>query len=250
MYEIPNARMHPDFADCWRAAGIHLQNRVQGKLSWLRANLDGPALEHLSFRMGNQLFFIRVEDVQGNVIGPGSLEGLLTVSDACEGVPCVMPMQLRQGRWEPAEPAWGLIHAKTNAPVDPITLVTDAKIEMTAWELHDFAVQVVRDTLSKQGKKITSTLSNPSVNPSIWLRDDGGLEYVIVRAARHPASPPPLPETVDAIVESCKKHSRKGHYAPVVVANSDDPFAPNGEGALPLWRGHALIVRFNGLEAL
>lgn len=250
MYEIQNGEMHPGFPDCWRAAGNHVQNQVQGKLSWLRASLNGPSLEHLSFRLGNQLFFIRVEDVDGKVTGPGRLEGLLTIADGCAGVPCVMPMQRRKGHWETGTAGWGLIHATTGAQVDPVALISDEKIEMTDWELQDFAVQVVRDTLHKQGKQIASTQSNPSVDPAIWVSGDDGLEFVVVRAARHPAVPPPLPKNVDAISESCEKLGRKGYFAPVVVANSNDPFAPNGEGALPLWRGHALIVRFDGLRGL
>lgn len=250
MYEVSSNEMHPDFPNCWRAAGIHLQNRVQGKLSWLKATLVGPALEHLSFRLGNQLFFIRLEDVQGEVGGPGNLGGLLSIADACNGVPCIMPMRSRQGRWEPTEAGWGLLHARTHRAVDPLELVTADKIEMTAWELQDFAVQVVRDTLAKQGLQIASTQSNPSVNPSIWIRTEVGLEFVIVRAARHPAPLPSLPENVEAIAEGCKALSSKGSFAPVVVANAEDPFAPNGEGALPLWRGHALVVRFEGLKPL
>jgi hypothetical protein len=57
-----------EFARCWHAAGRHIQTKVQGPLnSWLKANLTPPFLEHLSFRLGNQLFFIRIEDVDGNL---------------------------------------------------------------------------------------------------------------------------------------------------------------------------------------
>ena len=140
MYEVKNGEMHRDFPECWRAAGIHLQNQVQGKLSWLKVSLEGPSLEHLSFRMGNQLFFIRVEDVDCEVTGPGGVNGLLTISHGCAGVPCLMLMKLRNGQWETAAPGWGLIHAATGTAVDPISLATDKKIEMTDWELQDFAV--------------------------------------------------------------------------------------------------------------
>ena len=250
MYEIENGEMHPNFPTCWRAAGIHLQNQVQGKLSWLKANHDGPSLEHLSFRLGNQLFFIPIEDDDGEVSGPGGVKGLLTIAHGCAGVPCIMPMRLRNAQWETTAPGWGLVHAETGTAVDPVALITEEKIEMTAWELQDFAVQVIRDHLRKQGKQVTSTQSNPSVDPSIWLAGEFGPEYVIVRSARHPASPPVLPQNLETIVESCSKLSRRGYFASVVVANSDDPFLPNVVSALPLWRGHALVVRFDGLKAI
>lgn len=250
MHEISSGGMHPDFPECWRAAAMHLQKQVQGRLSWLKADLDSPALEHLSFRLGNQLFFVRIEDVDDRVTGPGSSAGLLTIAQGCAGVPCLLPMQRRVTGWEPARPNWGLIHAKTNAVVDPIALITDEKIEMTDWELQDFAVQIVRDVLRKEGRTIASTQSNPSVNPSIWLSGENGLEFVVVRATRHPAGLPSLPENISAIADSCSKLAKRGYYAPVCVANKDDPFAPNSEGALPLWRGHALVVRFEGLVDL
>ena len=47
----------------WSAAGRHLSHQAGGQVqSWLRAHLTPPFLEHLSFSLGNQLFFIRVED--------------------------------------------------------------------------------------------------------------------------------------------------------------------------------------------
>jgi hypothetical protein len=74
--------------------------------------------------------------------------------------------------WRPAVPGWGLLSVATGQSVDPIGLVTDERIEMTDWELHDFAVQIVRDTLDEQGKKLMSWQSDPSVDPSIWFVGD------------------------------------------------------------------------------
>jgi hypothetical protein len=42
--------------------------------------------------------------------------------------------------------------------------------------------------------------------------------------------------------------SRVGFFASVTVANADDPFDPSGENAMPLYRGHGMMVRFEGLE--
>ena len=64
MYEIEMQEMSEAFLPCWKAAGIHLSKQVDGGIqSWLRAHPYPPFLEHLSFRLGNQLFFVRVEDV-------------------------------------------------------------------------------------------------------------------------------------------------------------------------------------------
>ena len=61
MHEIEMSEVSEEFAKCWKAAGIHIQNQAQGGLrSWLKADLNPPFLEHLSFRLGNQLFFVRI----------------------------------------------------------------------------------------------------------------------------------------------------------------------------------------------
>lgn len=61
MHNIEMQEMSPDFLKCWQAAGMHLDKQVQGGIkSWLRAHPYPPVLEHLSFRLGNQLFFVRV----------------------------------------------------------------------------------------------------------------------------------------------------------------------------------------------
>ena len=85
MYTIELQKMSPQFLDCWKAAGNHLNRQVQdGIQSWLRAHPFPPFLEHLSFRLGNQLFFIRVEDIDQDIEGPGSLAGLNTIADGCK----------------------------------------------------------------------------------------------------------------------------------------------------------------------
>ena len=66
MHDIPMSEVTPEFARCWQAAGMHIERAAGGQLSgWLRAHLNPPFLEHLSFRLGNQLFFLRVEDAEG-----------------------------------------------------------------------------------------------------------------------------------------------------------------------------------------
>lgn len=66
MHNIHMAEFTEEFSDCWNAAGSHIQRIAGGDLmSWLKANLAPPFLEHLSFRLGNQLFFIQLVDEDG-----------------------------------------------------------------------------------------------------------------------------------------------------------------------------------------
>ena len=248
MNEIDMHDVSDDFARCWKAACQHIHSMAQGPLhSWLKANLNPPFLEHFSFRLGNQLFFIRIEDADGRLTVPGSRAGLLSIAEGCKGHPCLMPMQRWSGDWEVETAGWGLIDLRTGRAIDPIALVSDERIEMTDWELQDFAVQVVRDQLAGEGRTLMSWQGNPAVNPSIWFVGDHGPEWVVVRAARYPQREAARPSNWAAISESCEHLGKIGHFASVAVANAKDSFQ-QGAPAKRLWRGHGMCVRYTGLE--
>jgi hypothetical protein len=248
MYAIENEDPSADFEACWRAAARHLQNQAGGQIAWIKGALMAPFLEHLSFRIGNQLFFVRIEDTAGILEAPSSRGRLLRVADGCRGRACVMPMRRSGSDWSPAAPGWSLLDAATGRSLDPLECVSAERIEMADWELQYFAVDVVRDSLEDQGRTVMSWQSDPAVDPSIWFVGASGPEWVVVRAARYPAKAGP-PANFSVIAAACARLGHTGHFAGVAVANADDPFDPDtepGQG-LPLWRGHALMVAFPGL---
>lgn len=253
MHDIEMQEMTKDFFPIWQAAGMHLDGQVQGGIqSWLRAHPYPPVLEHLSFRLGNQLFFVRVEDEEQNILGPGSKRGLLMIADACHGHPCILPMKKKffGGKWVASERGWGLLDARSGRPINPIDLVSDEKIEMSEWELQDFAVQVVKNQLEKSGYQIMSWQANPEVDPSVWfVGESKGPEWVVVRPVRYPEKDAKRPSNWDQISQSCSHMSNVGHFASVAVASMDDPFDPTGENAVPLYRGHGMHVRYEGLQS-
>lgn len=252
MYEIEMQEMSPDFLKCWQAAGMHLNKQVQGGIqSWLRAHPYPPFLEHLSFRIGNQLFFVRVEDVDGKIKGPGTLRGLHSIAEGNKGFACIMFMRkpFLENKWVPEKSGWGLIDAANKALIDPFELVTDEKIEMSSWELHDMAVQIVRDYLKNESYKLMSWQSNPDIDPAIWfVGDSKGPEWVVVRAIRYPTNKAQRPEKWHAIAHQCSHMSKIGHFASVAIVSTEQKFESDNEPAVPLWRGHAMHVRFTGLE--
>ena len=253
MHDIEMHEVSNEFAQCWQVAAGHLQSQTHdGQLSWLKANLNPPFLEHLSFRMGNQLFYVRIDDIDGDVQGPGNPNGFRIIADGCNGHACRIPMRFNGEVWEPTEPGWGLIDDATDSPINPINLISDEKIEMTDWESHDFAVQVVRDHITnKLGRQLMSAQGNPSVDPSIWFVGENGPEWVVVRSDRFPAKDAKRPKNLPDIAANCAKLSNVGHFASVTFANSEDAFYPSGNiPALPLWRGHGIFIRFEGLETI
>jgi hypothetical protein len=250
MHEIEMSEVSEEFAKCWKAAGIHIQNQAQGGLrSWLKADLNPPFLEHLSFRLGNQLFFVRIIDVDKQLNTPGNPEGLKMIADACKGHACFMPMQKINDHWVAVENGWGLVNTEYIS-INPIELITEDKVVMTDWELQDFAVQIVRDSLVEQGKELTSWHGNPAVHPSIWFVGENGLEWVLVKAIRWPETDCEIPENINEIADGVKGVAQKGHFAAVKVANANDPFDPMAKANgnfIQLYRGEKLSASYKGL---
>jgi len=256
MHNIELQEMTQEFFTCWQCAGQHLNKQLDGGIRfWLRTHPYPPFLEHLSFRIGNQLFFIRVEDADGIVQGPGTYKGLYSVADGSKGHACLLTMKRAGGGagggglWVPARPGWGLIDARLDRPVDPPSLVTDEKIEMTRWELQDMAVQIVRDDLTKKDLKLMSWQSNPDVDPSLWfVGESGGPEWVVVRPATFPDKEAARPRNWEGIANQCARMSRIGHFASVGITSPDQKFASPNEAREPLWRGHKMHLHYDGLE--
>jgi hypothetical protein len=247
MYEVEQEPFPEEFQQAWSCAGKHLDRMAGPGLQWLRAWLTPPVAEHLAFRMGNQIIFIFVEVDDWWTFDPEANRVFLDVAREANAVPCLMPMQLRAGTYVPALPAWGLKHALTGHVVDPVALVSDERIEMTDWELHDLAVQIVRDQLHAQGKKLWSWQSALQIDPSLWFEDEEGPAWVVIRAARYPEREAAVPGNIEAIRDSLAQVTRRGFFASVAVANAEDPFDP-AIGPVPLWRGHGMHVRFTGLQ--
>lgn len=235
------------FLRCWLAARRHLQTQ-DASLRWLRMDRRPAYLEDLSFCLGNQLFFICLEDQEGCIRPPENPNGVLSVADAYKGHACLMPMKCVRGEWVPSKIGWGLVEAGTRRAINPPDLVTGQNIEMTDRDLHYCAVQLVCEHIEKElGYRLIDWQENPKVDPSIWSVGDNGPEWVVVRAVRHPDPEATLP--MSEIAEICAQYGSAGHFASVSFANVNDMFDKSGRfPALPLWREDGMYPRFTGLE--
>lgn len=244
MHAIPQDIISDEFVTVWKCAGMHIQKMGQEGVHWIRASLYQPMAEHLSFRLGNQLFFVFVESV-ASPFSEGAKKLFMHICDQARATPCLLPMKRGGQAYEPAILGWGFIHAVTGAPVDPFEMVSDALIEMSDWELHDFAVQIVCDHLEKQGNSLMSRQSDLMIDPSLWFADKSGPHWVVVRAVRYPSARAMLPANIEAIKQSCAVKSKSGFFASVAVASDKNQAS---DKTVPLYRGHGMIVSFRGLE--
>lgn len=120
------------------------------------------------------------------------------------------------------------------------------KPPLSAWELHDFAVQVVRADLEKAGREVTFWQNNPDVDPSIWFVGDSGPEWLVVRPAAYPDDEAPLPAHLPQIRQSCARQSLIGHFASVSIVCLGDCLS---QDEIPT-RGYRLMTNYCGLRKL
>lgn len=245
MYEVNQPPASKKFTSAWLIAAKHLQIKGGGSIRWLRTGLNTPLAEHLSFFVGNHLIFVFV-GVEG-VPGPSSRTLFLKAAEDANAIPAIIPIKHNGKEYQPMLKGWGLLHAETRRLLDPSTLAPDEQIEMSGWEIHDFALQVIENYLLEKGNTIISKQSSLNVDPSIWFRDENGESYVIVRSGRYPLQRASEPENIYQIVHTCKPKSLFGYFASVTVADHEQQFT---DDILPLFRGQGMIVRFTGIEPL
>ena len=199
MYQVEQEEPSQNFKRAWHAAGKHIQTHGQDGVNWIRADLNPPMAEHLSFRIGNQLLFVFVEAAEFEFNRSKDL--FLKVSKEAGAIPCIISMEEHLTEYSPLESGWGLLHAETGEYIDPLELVSDDLIEISNWELHDFAIQVVKTNLKKEGKDILSAQLSLHIDPSIWFEEFGKNFWVVVRAVRHPEREANIPKNINEIKE-------------------------------------------------
>lgn len=232
------------FIAAWNTAGRHIQQQADTGFNWLRANLNLPMAEHLSFRIGNQIFFVFINAAEFNHKVNGT--AFNRVYKEANAIPCLLDMEESLGSWKVSRAGWGLIHAETGKEINPLDYVSDELIEMTDWELHDFAVSLICADLKKQGIENYSSQPSNHIDPSIWFEDSNGKHFIVVRSGRYPTKELPPPENITDIKQSCLPHSNSGLFASVIFANSDDPFDPDASqngNFLALYRGHGVMPK-------
>ena len=142
------------------------------------------------------------------------------------------------------------MYAGLGDPIIPVAHVSEEPVEMTNWELLDFAVQIVCNHITdKMGGDIMSSQSNPDVHPSIWFAGDEEPEWVAVQMATYGLSEFFPSCDLSAVARSCADRSPVGNVARVGFCHADQAFEDDSV-ALPMLRGHGAMIRFNGLELL
>lgn len=136
-----------NFIECYFVAKKHLEVQSDGGLVWQKGVPSAPFLEHMSFALGNQKFFIRLHDIDGEMIEPPNEDGTIKAAEMFNGVACFLPMQKNRDVWQVVENGWGLYSHADGSPINPTELVSDEKILLNDAEFHEHAVICYLKTL-------------------------------------------------------------------------------------------------------
>ena len=256
MHEIKTNEISLDFEKCWTAARKHLIATSEGEnCRFIRNSLTPILLDHFSFALGNQIFFIHVNDAESQIAPPSTIDGCIYASEMGKGIPCILTMRKISGEhWIPANSGWGLRHATTGELVHPKNFLTNDDIEISDWELQDIGLRRIVEVIEKSGGTIVSFNSDPTVKPSLYFEDEHNtLHFVVLSTSRYPFAPELSEDITTEIKRRTGDLTSSGFKAEITLVSTDDPFDSNAKhngNYLPLIRGKGYHQKFTGLIPL
>ena len=179
VYSVFSFEPGADFLECYRVARKHLEIKSDEGLVWQKAWPTPPFLEHLSFGLGNQKFFIRLYDIDGQLECPPNEDGTILAAQEFNGFACYLPMQKKNNTWEVLGEGWGLCAHATKEPefpndpsVNPTELITDERILLNEAEFHERAVSCYLEMLMDRFPDATfyPPQFDKRVKPSLRIR--------------------------------------------------------------------------------
>ena len=260
-------------------AGIQLQEQFNANndktvnssydgFKWIKAELTYPSFDNLTFAYKNSIFSVVIEliDDKGSSMTRQQKERLLNACEENNLIPCTFRLKFKEktdnflGRLmgnkdqldyelTPMELGWNLYDVRTNQKVNPLITASTEKTRMSKWELSNFAIQVVRNELEKEGNQILSFCDLPEVNPQIWFKNNRGeTGWVIVRHIKN-ESEKDYKEWVGLEEKNPQLKPYDGYFASVQLVPS---VGWNGVSEFPtdLFRGDGMYVNYKGLERI
>ena len=229
-------------------AGEYIQQIMKTKENchWIKSEMTRPFFDHFNFRYENQVFSILIDIVDFNnnsLIPPEFIKRQLGESKKNNLIPCTFRVKvadMSEPIYETVEDGWNLIHTETKNEIIPEELISDKKVLMSEWELHNFALMQMRYIMKQSNIEIMSFQDIIGVDPQLWYRDENGNQCWVV--IRHYTDEKKIekPKDLTEITRRCFKFS--GYFAGFVFSSNT--------GGKKIYRGDSIGVRFLGLEKI
>jgi hypothetical protein len=235
---------------------------------WIKAELTYPSFDNLTFAYKNSVFSVVIEliDDKGSSFTKQQKDRLLKACDENNLISCTFRLYFKEKadnflrrlmgnkaqldyELTPLKQGWNLYDARTSQEIAPLNLASNEKTLMSKWELSNFAIQIVRNDLEKEGNHILSFCDLPEVNPQIWFKNKKGeTGWVIVKHTRN-ENEKDYKEWVGLDDRSPQLKPYDGYFASVQLIPS---VGWNGVSEFPtdLCRGDGMYVNYKGLERI
>lgn len=191
-YEIPPKSTDEKFLKAREIAGqriCDLMRTENGHLPenedyrWIRGDLTWPSFDHFNFAYGNQIFSVLVDIVKNDMssLNPREVENCVSSSEKYNLVPC--RFRVDADSMKPLSAGWNITHLVSDVEIIPEALITKDKVPMSEWELHNFGIQIYRDTYIKlRGWTLLSYCDVVGIDPQMWIETEKGERcWVIIR---------------------------------------------------------------------
>jgi len=230
---------------------------------WIKAELTYPSFDNLTFAYKNSIFSVVIEliDEKGSSFTKQQKDRLLKACEENNLIPCTFRLKFKEkvdnflGRLignkdqldyelTPIEQSWNLYNARTNEKISPFNIANNNKTRMSKWELNNFAIQIVRNGLEKEGNEIISFCDLPEVNPQIWFKNRKGKTGWIIVKHIEKESNLDYKEWVGLEDRSPQLKPYDGYFASVQF------YSMSTNSTTELFRGDRMSVNYKGLERI
>jgi hypothetical protein len=255
-------------------AGVQLQDqfKANNKMSvnssyegfkWIKAELTYPSFDNLTFAFKNTIFSVVIELINenGSSFTKQQKDRLLMACEENNLIPCTFKLKLRERtntflnrligdknqldyELTVLEKGWNLHDARTNQKIEPTILASNELTRMSKWELNNFAIQIVRNEIVKEGNQILSFCDLSGVNPQIWFKNKKGeTGWVIVKHIKK-ENDLDYKEWIGLEDRSPQLKLYDGYFAAVQF------YSMNTNSTTELFRGDEMSVKYKGLERI
>ena len=188
------------YMEAHNLAGYHIQQMIgenKSDFTWIRPEATNPSFDDLNFRYKNQVFSVLIKILHRGeeMLEPRRIEPFIRETKENNLVPCIFPVTFEFAPvssphgwgivFEPGKnpshelkmqdpTGWNLFHAETNEKINPLEMADDTPVLMSDYEMQNFAIQIVRNQLKKDGLKLESFCDAPGITPQLWFQDKNG----------------------------------------------------------------------------
>lgn len=200
---------------------------------WLRDFRTNPGVDDFVFMYKNQCFSVLIKLSSGkkSIMSSDIDQTFWNFTRQNNIIPCVFPMELsiyevneNDAKYKlkiKSPDDWNLVNFNTGNAVTPQELGMSEKIEMSEYELNNFAINIARRFLvTHKGYKIKSICDLPGMSPQMWFIDKQGQPaWLCVGYALGDPSNIPQPDIQELIKVRAKKYN--GFFFPIGLQTND-----------------------------